>query len=102
MWDGRARVSAALFRTELEDQQVTSFRGATFLVSNAAILISQGLELETQVALTDNWEVGGSLAYLDSEYDDYEGAPCTIYQAAATDGECTQDLSGKRGPNAPE
>ena len=102
LWDGRTRLSAALFRTELEDQQVTSFRGTTFLVNNAASLISQGVELETQIALTDSWEVGGSLAYLDSEYDEYEGAPCTIYQTAATPGDCTQDLTGERGPNAPE
>jgi iron complex outermembrane recepter protein len=102
LWDGRARLSTTLFRTELEDQQVTSFRGTTFLVNNAASLISQGLEFETQVALSEDWEVGGSLAYLDSEYDSYEGAPCTVYQTAATVGECTQDLSGERGPNAPE
>ena len=102
LWDGRARLSATLFRTELEDQQVTSFRGTTFLVNNAASLISQGVELDTQIALTDSLEIGGSLAYLDSEYDDYQGAPCTVYQAASTAGECTQDLSGQRGPNAPE
>jgi iron complex outermembrane recepter protein len=102
LWDGRTRLSATVFRTEIEDQQVTSFRGASFLVSNAAKLITQGVELETQVALTDSWELGGALAYLDAEYDEYEGAPCTIYQAAAIGDGCTQDLSGKRGPYAPE
>ncbi|MEH6580828.1 MAG: TonB-dependent receptor [Halioglobus sp.] len=102
LWDGRARLSTAIFRTELEDQQVTSFRGTTFLVSNAATLISQGVEVETQIALTEGWEVGGSLAYLDLEYEDYTGAPCTIYQTAAIGPSCTQDLSGERGPNAPE
>lgn len=102
LWDGRARLSATVFRTELEDQQVTSFRGASFFVSNAAKLISQGVELESQVALSDDWEVGGALAYLDAEYDEYEGAPCTIYQSAAIGANCTQDLSGKRGPYAPE
>ncbi len=102
LWDGRARLSATLFRTEIEDQQVTSFRGASFFVSNAAKLITQGVELETQVALSDSWEIGGALAYLDAEYDEYEGAPCTIYQTAAVGKSCTQDLSGKRGPYAPE
>ena len=98
VWDGRARVSATLFRTELEDQQVTSFQGTTFLVNNAASLISQGVEFETQVALTKDWEVGGALAYLDSEYDDYSGAPCTIYQSAAQANKKTEnpqaDLDG--------
>ncbi len=101
VWGGRARVSATLFRTELDDQQVTSFRGTTFLVENAATLISQGLELETQVAVSDSWELGGSLAYLDSEYEDYSAAPCTIQQTAAIE-DCVQDLSGERAPNAPE
>jgi iron complex outermembrane recepter protein len=102
LWQGRARLSTTLFRTELEDQQVTSFQGATFLVSNAATLVSQGFEFDTEVALTQHWIVGGSLAYLDSQYGDYEGAPCTIHQKAATAGACTQDFSGVRGPNAPE
>ncbi|MGI9287872.1 MAG: TonB-dependent receptor [Pseudomonadales bacterium] len=102
LWDGRARVSTTLFRTELEDQQVTSFRGTTFLVNNAASLVSQGVEFESQIALTKSWEVGGSLAYLDSEYEDYQGAPCTVFQAAAIGDSCTQDFSGERGPNAPE
>lgn len=100
VWDGRARISTTLFHTILDDQQVTSFVGTTFLVNNAASLISQGVEFETQIALTENWEVGGTFAYLDAEYDDYQGAPATIYQQAA--GIVEQDLSGKRGPNAPE
>jgi iron complex outermembrane receptor protein len=102
LWDGRARVGATVFHTEIEDQQVTSFQGTTFLVSNAATLTSQGLELEGQVALNDHWELGASLAYLDSEYDDYRDAPCTIYQKAARGDGCVQDFSGERGPNAPE
>jgi outer membrane receptor protein involved in Fe transport len=91
-----------VFRTELDDQQVTSFQGATFLVTNAATLISQGLELDASLAVTDSLEIGASLAYLDAEYDEYANAPCTIFQAAATVGDCVQDFSGERPPNAPE
>jgi iron complex outermembrane receptor protein len=101
-WDGRARLSTTLFRTEIEDLQVTSFRGLTFVVDNAAAMTSQGLEMEGQFALSEEWEVGGSFAYLDSEFDDYTNGPCTIGQVAAVGADCSQDLSGERGPNAPE
>jgi iron complex outermembrane receptor protein len=65
-------------------------------------MTSQGAELEAQFAVTTQWEVGGALAYLDSEFDDYKNAPCTIYQSAEQGPACAQDLSGERGPNAPE
>ena len=101
-WDNRARLSTTLFHTEISDLQVTSFEGLTFVVGNAASLTSQGLEMEAQFALSEQWEVGGALAYLDSEFDDYKNAPCTIEQAAVVGAGCAQDLSGERGPNAPE
>ncbi|MEH6567776.1 MAG: TonB-dependent receptor [Halioglobus sp.] len=100
--DNRGRFSTTFFRTEIEDLQVTSFQGTNYIVSNAASLISQGVELETQFALTQEWEIGGALAYLDSEYDKYPDAPCTIYQVAEVGPDCVQDLSGERGNNAPE
>ena len=101
-WEDRGRLSTAVFYTEVDNLQVTLFGGTTFLVSNAAQLTSQGLEMEGQFAITDGWELGGALAYLDSEFDDYKDAPCTISQTAEVGLDCAQDLSGKRGPNAPE
>ena len=101
-WGGRARWSAIVFRTEIEDLQVTSFRGTSFLVGNAASTLSQGIELEGSAALTESLSLDLSLAYLDSEYEDFKGAPCTVPQTAASASECTQDFSGRRGPNAPE
>ena len=99
-WDGRARLSAILFNTQIEDLQVTSFEGVTFKVGNAAELTVQGVELETQVAVSDGLEIGGALTFLDHEYDSYAGAPCTIRQQS--DGCSAQDLTGERGPFAPE
>ena len=101
-WENRARLSTTFFYTEVEDLQVTSFRGTTFAVSNAASIQSQGMELEGQFALNPQWILGGSVAYLDSEFDDYRNAPCTINQVALQGADCLQNLSGKTGPNAPE
>ena len=101
VWDGRARISTALFRTHIKDLQVTSFVGTTFQVGNAAAITAQGVEFETQIALTENLNVGASLMYLDHQYDFFPGGPCTIRQQA--DYGCTQqDLSGRRGPFAPK
>jgi iron complex outermembrane recepter protein len=100
--DGRARVSATLFQTQIENLQVGSFQGTTFIVGNAAETTSRGIELDGELALTPEIRVGAAIAYLDSEYDSYEDAPCTISQIAATVGNCSQDLTGKTGVNAPE
>ena len=102
LWDNRARLSATLFHTEVDDLQVTSFRGTQFIVGNAAAMTSQGVELEAQLALTSEWEMGGALAYLDSQFDEFDDGPCTIYQLAQQGEACVQDLKGERGPNAPE
>jgi iron complex outermembrane receptor protein len=99
-WDGRARISAALFHTEITNLQVTSFQGLTFQVGNAAEMTSKGVELETQVALTEKLELGATLQYLESEYDSYENGPVTVQQQAA--GLQGQDLSGRTTPYAPE
>jgi iron complex outermembrane receptor protein len=99
-WDGRARLTGTLFRTEITDLQVTSFQGLTFKVGNAAEMVSQGIEFETQIAMTEELELGASIAYLDHEFESYTGAPATINQQAQ--GISAQDLSGHRGPYAPE
>jgi iron complex outermembrane receptor protein len=101
-WDGRARTSLTFFQTDVDDLQVSSFVGVSFVVGNAAKMTSKGVELETQMALTDEVEVGGSIMYLDSKFDSYATAPCTIYQQAESATGCKQDLSGQTTPFAPE
>ncbi len=100
LWDGRANVSAALFQTEITDLQVTSFEGLTFQLGNAAEMTSKGLELETQLAMTEELTLGLSLQYLDAKYDSYANGPVTVYQQAA--GQAAQDLGGQSLPYAPE
>jgi len=107
LWDGRARFGAIAFYTDLENLQVTSFSGASFVVGNAAEVTVKGIELDGQLLLTENLEVGGSLSYLDHEFGSYPGAACsTVEKSLATcpnsAGPGTKDLSGKRGAFAPE
>lgn len=100
-WDGRARGSAIVYRSELDNLQVTAWNGTNFVVGNAAELTVQGLELEGLVAVTDSLELGFNYNYLDHEFDSYPGAPCTVVQLAADAG-CQADFSGERGAFAPE
>ena len=105
LMDAPVAVSVVSGKT-MENQGVTNLEQISAKVPGLqlgrAAFTSQGVEIETQFALSDAWEVGASAAYLDSEYDDFDGAPCTIYQIAAVGPTCSQDLSGERGPNAPE
>ncbi len=99
--DGSAELNVALFRTEFDDQQVTSFDGISFIVGNAAQATVQGIEMDGQWQITDSIRVGGAVGYLDAEYDDYENGPCSVTENAAT-GATTCDLSGKDLMLAPE
>ena len=99
--DGRARLSATVYRSELKNLQVTAFNGINFIVGNAAELIVQGVEVEGQWKLTSELEIGLSANYLDHEYASFPGAPCTIAEGALV-AVCSKDLTGKRGAYAPE
>ena len=101
LFGGSARVGVTLYRSELENLQVTSFNGINFVVGNAAELVVQGVELDGQWRLTNEWEIGGAVAYLDHEYASFPGAPCTIAEGSLV-AACTKDLTGQRGAYAPE
>lgn len=94
---GSLRVSAAIFDTDFEDLQVSTFRGASFVILNAAAARSRGIELDF------NWltplpgaALYGSAGYTDAYYTHYPNAP-----APADAEESSQDLSGKRLAIAP-
>ena len=100
---GTARIDFAIFRTRFDDLQVSSFEGVSFVVGNAARATSQGIEVEGEYLMTDHFSISGSLTYLDSTYDYFPDANCTIAQKLANDTgeECTQDLSGETTQYAP-
>lgn len=103
--DQRLELNLALFRNEFTDLQVSSFNtppgsAPVLTISNAGESTSQGMELELNYAATDWLVLGTSLAWLDSEYDKYEGAGCSLPETAAGMEEC--DKSGESTPFAPE
>lgn len=99
---GRAQLNAAIFYTDYTDLQVSQFDGTVgFVVGNAAAARSQGIELDGRIMLTEELLLIGSMAYLDYEFKEYEGAACPPKVTLDT-GAVTCDLSGEANTFAPE
>ncbi len=102
--DDRLRLNAALFYTLFDDFQVTQSLAdlATTAITNAGEVTSTGIEADFIAFLTSNFNISGSVAYVETEYDEYEGAPCDRFspQPGCVDG--TIDLSGETKDHAPE
>ena len=94
------------FHTKFEDLQVNSFDPVTFIgsIQNAAEVVSKGVEVEGRWAATDWLMLSGALTYLDSEFEEFDGAPCGALgnhpASTAIPGSC--DLSGVTTAYAPE
>lgn len=100
--DGRARLNLALFYSEFEDVQVSTFDGnAGFVVGNAAESESYGFEADGSIVLTEQLTLNASIAYLDASYKSFADAACTERQildfiaAGGTRNTCVQDLAGQ-------
>ncbi|BFM15429.1 TonB-dependent receptor [Maricurvus nonylphenolicus] len=99
--DGAARLNFALFYTEFEGLQVSTFTSDGFTVGNAGEAISQGMEVDGMWRLSESLTLSGSAAYLDARYGEFDSAPCTVAQSAM-DANCSQDLGGKELIFSPE
>ena len=98
--DGRLEVNTAIFYSEYEDLQVSQFDGAVgFQVGNAAEATSQGVEIDGRWLITEGLTMTFSGAYLDFQFDDYDGA-CNIGLRLPADATC--DYSGKPNIFSPE
>ncbi|MHA7814961.1 MAG: TonB-dependent receptor [Pseudohaliea sp.] len=84
--DGRMSLNAALFYidwTDLQVDTVTTF-GQLPIVGNGSAAESQGLELQGNWLINDNWEVQLSYAYTDAEL--VEDAPGLVDDFTGTEG----------------
>ena len=70
VWNDRVRYTAAVYRLDWDDPQIAG----TFLPSgfqavvNAAEAQTDGLELEVEWSITDQWQFTGGYAYTDAEF----------------------------------
>ena len=80
--DNRLEFNAAVYHTEFDDLQVNTFTpvGMNIVqnVTNAAVAISQGLELDVRFAASEFLELGASWAFQKAEYDSFINGTCNI------------------------
>lgn len=118
--DGAMTFNWAVFDSEYDDQQVSTFVGIGFEVRNAASSEIKGLEVDMLWQATDNLRIGANVALLDASYGAFPTAGCTALQQSALAGGLTnfdgcnirigpdgnpvanQDLRGRQLPNAPD
>ena len=81
--DGAASLNVAVFHSEFDDLQVSTFEGVNFIVGNAAQATTRGIELDGRWRVAEGFTVSGAVSYLDAEYDDFPGAACYANQTAA-------------------
>lgn len=104
-FDGRLAANVSIYSTAYDDLQVSALDTATnsFFFKNAAEATSEGIEGDLRYAVSDSFEIGGALAYLDATYDDFPGASCSVGSAIESD--CvdgTRNAKGDKLRFAPE
>jgi outer membrane receptor protein involved in Fe transport len=122
--DGAMNFNWALFTSEYDNQQVSTFVGLGFVVANAASSKVDGLEMDLLWQANDNLRLGANLSFLDATYGSFPAAACNDLQTsvlrpataagltASFDGcttsvgadgnsSVTQDLAGKDLSGAP-
>lgn len=99
--ENRGDLNVALFTTDFENLQVSSFTGTSFTTGNAAKARSRGVEVETNWRPTDHFGFGGTIAYLDAKYLDYPGAACQ-FNAPPTCVAATNNVAGTVLTRAPK
>ncbi len=65
--NGRATFNFSAFYNDYEDYQLETLENLLPIVRNIGDIRSRGIELEGRVLVTDNFELAGTYAYLDSE-----------------------------------
>ncbi len=100
--DGRAETNIAVFHSVYDDLQVSTFDGvAGFVVGNAAEFLAKGIEMEGRFRATDAITLSGSLAYTDTEWQEYENTTCNSLDRILT-GQSLCDRTGLSANNTPE
>ncbi|MEX1669389.1 TonB-dependent receptor [Zhongshania guokunii] len=96
LFDGVAELNSALFYTQFDNLQVSVFDGTLgFNVGNAAGAVTQGIEFDGRVALSEHMILGAGLAFLDFEFQDHKLGTCIQDQIPDHPNGINCDYSGK-------
>lgn len=111
-WERRAKLNVTLYSTDYEGLQVSQFDGTLGFVVGNADAEMKGVEIDGSIAVTQDFTLSYSAAYLDHEFTDYQNGNCYYRQQFDTDfperasrfnpetGLC--DYTGLTGQFAPE
>lgn len=103
LFAGRLRLNAAYFHYSYKNLQAQDSIGNQPIIRNVGRAAVDGLEIESVAAVTDAFQLDGSVTYVDARFT--EGSlteplrPAPLSQPA---GSLLRDLSGLRLPRAPE
>jgi outer membrane receptor protein involved in Fe transport len=97
---GRARVSAALFYSDVDNYQNATFVGTQFLVNNAEKVTVQGAQANGTMVLGHGFTVNAAATYVDAVYKTYTAGGC-YYGEPANNGAGGCNLSGRGLPLSP-
>ena len=93
LMDGSMTVNWAYYDSVYDNQQVSTFVGLGFVVTNAASATVTGLEVDVQWQTTDHLRLGANVAFNDGQYGDFLGAGCTATQQSDLEGGATSSGS---------
>jgi iron complex outermembrane receptor protein len=110
-FDRRLILNIAAFYAEYQDFQAEAYIDdnpddlllGSFLVVNAGEVTTKGVEVDFLSRPTDDWVIGGGMAYTDGTIEDFPKGNCSAGQKFR--GECPggfQDLSGGELPYTPK
>lgn len=94
--DRKVSANVTLYRIDIGGFQDRAFDGVSFIVRNAGNLRQQGVEMDLTIALSRDFLISGSVAYLDSQFTDF----ATASNLPGLPG--TQDLTGKPNTFSPK
>lgn len=109
-WQGRASLNAALFYQQydgylgfVQGVEVINDEGLPQTLPGGIIFNGdadiKGIEVEGQVMLSETWQAGGAVAYVDAQWSDAE-QPCNDREPGEVMGYC--DLDGEKVGGEPE
>ena len=111
LWDRRARISATAFHYRVKDKQLTAGSGTINQnqLINADKVIGQGVELDFQANISENWNFTFGTSYNDTEIKDPNlfvqpcGGGCTVTDPTKTiTGGTVALINGNPLPRAPK
>ena len=96
IFDGATSLRAAIFDYDYSDFQVAQVIGIQGIIANAGDAKIQGIELELDSSISENFSVNAGITLMETEYGDFLNTDSLFVELGA------QQLSGNKLNNAPE